>query len=63
MQRNDELLTAAQLAERLGIKPGTVHDWHRKGKIAGRKLSAKVLRFDLSDVLSALESGRKAVGR
>ena len=52
----DALLTAAELAERLGVKPGTVLGWHRKGRIPARKLSHKVLRFDLADVLSALET-------
>jgi excisionase family DNA binding protein len=53
--RTDSPLTAAELSERLGVKPGTILDWHRKGRIPARKLSHKVLRFDLADVLSALE--------
>jgi excisionase family DNA binding protein len=52
----DALLTAAELAERLGVRPGTVLGWHRKGRIPARKLSQKVLRFDLAEVLAALES-------
>ena len=55
----DNLLTAAELAERLGVKPGTVLGWYRKGRIPARKLSHKVLRFDLADVLSALETPPK----
>ena len=61
MERVDGLLTAPQLAERLAIKPRTVLDWHSDGKIPGRKLTPKVLRFDLAEVVAALETGRKAV--
>ena len=55
----DELLTAQELAGHLGVKPATVLGWHRQGKIPGRRLSHKVLRFSLRDVLAALE-GRQA---
>jgi excisionase family DNA binding protein len=59
---SEELMTAAELAARLGVKPGTIHGWHRKGKIPARRLSHKVLRFNLAEVLAALESAeRKAV--
>ena len=52
----DALLTATELAQRLGVKPGTILGWHRKKRIPSRKLSRKILRFDLADVLSALET-------
>ncbi len=55
-ERPDDLLTAAELAGRLRVKPGTVLGWHRDGRIPARKLSHKVLRFDLAEVLAALES-------
>ena len=50
------LMTAAELADRLGVRPGTVHAWHRSGKIPGRRLSHKVVRFDLASVVDALEA-------
>lgn len=53
---SDDLLTAAELAERLRVKPGTVLGWHRKGRIPVRKLSPKVLRFALAEVVAALEA-------
>ena len=63
-QSPDGLLTAADLAARLGIRPATVHEWYRKGRIPGRKLSPKVLRFDLADVLAKLApSAEKGVAR
>jgi len=55
---HDALLTADELAGRLGVKPGTIREWHRAGRIPSRRLSRKVLRFDLTAVLSALESSR-----
>jgi excisionase family DNA binding protein len=53
-----DLLTADELAYRLGVKPGTIREWHRAGRIPCRRLSRKVLRFDLAAVLAALESSR-----
>jgi excisionase family DNA binding protein len=52
----DALLTADELAARLRVKPTTVFDWYRTGRIPARKLSHKVLRFDLAEVVAALES-------
>jgi predicted site-specific integrase-resolvase len=52
----DDLFTAQELAGHLGVRPGTILGWHRKGKIPARRLSHKVLRFSLRDVLNALES-------
>ena len=59
-----ELLTASDLATRLGIRPATVYEWYRKRRIPGRKLSPKVLRFDLADVLAKLApSAEREVGQ
>jgi predicted site-specific integrase-resolvase len=58
-----ELLTAAELADCLGVKPGTVLGWHRSGRIPGRRLSHKVLRFSLTEVLAALEGRQEADGQ
>ena len=61
---SDELLTAAELADRLKVKPDTVRVWVRSGKIPTRKLSHKVIRFSLPEVVAALESARpKEVAR
>jgi hypothetical protein len=59
----DELLAARELATHLGVRPGTVLGWHRQGKIPSRRLSHKVLRFSLRDVLAALEARPAAVTR
>ena len=56
---HNALLTAEELAKRLGLKPATVLLWHRKGFFPGRRLSYKVLRFDWLEVRAAMEECRK----
>ena len=53
--RRDDLLTATELAERLRVKPSTVLDWQRSGRIPSIRLSHKILRFNLGDVVAALK--------
>ncbi len=62
-ERPDALLTAPELAIRLGVKPGTIRQWSRSGRIPVRRLSPKILRFDLAAVLAALEARQQAAGR
>ena len=59
----DDLLTAAGLAARLVVKPETILRWHREGKIPSRKLSHKILRFNLVDVVAALEASQRPEGQ
>lgn len=59
----DDLLPRAELAARLGVRPTTISRWTRAGRIPARRLSRKILRYDLADVLAALESRSSAVGR
>jgi predicted site-specific integrase-resolvase len=55
-----DLLTRAELANQLKVGPRTVGRWYQTGRIPGRKLSYKVVRFCLGDVLTALESQQRA---
>lgn len=57
-----DLLSAEQLAERLGVKAGTVKAWLAAGKIPASRLTRKVIRFDLDAVVTALTVGDKAKG-
>jgi excisionase family DNA binding protein len=57
---HDDLLTATELANRLRVKPSTVLDWQRAGRIPAVRLSHKILRFNLGEVVAALK--RSAVG-
>jgi len=56
-----DLLTAEELAGRLGIRPRTVREWARTGRIPEVRLSPKVRRFELAEVIQALKrQGKKA---
>ncbi len=57
-----DLLTAEQLAERLGVKPRTVKDWQRDGKIPATRLTPKVIRYDLEQVVTVLKQREEATG-
>jgi hypothetical protein len=61
--RADDLLTAGELGARLRVRPGTILAWYRGGRISARRLSPKVLRFSLVDVLKALDASVEAAGR
>jgi predicted site-specific integrase-resolvase len=49
-----ELLTAAELAARLSVRPATIRVWARAGMIPAVRLTPKVVRFEPGDVLAAL---------
>ena len=52
---SDELLTAEELGARIRLKPDTIVSWARQGRIPSLRLSRKVIRFRLTDVVAALE--------
>jgi hypothetical protein len=54
--KSDDLLSRAELADRLRVMPSTVGRWTRLGRIPARRLSSKVVRYDLAAVLSALDA-------
>lgn len=47
-------VTAEDVGVHLSIQPNTVRSWARRGKIPSIKLSQKVVRFRLEDVLASL---------
>lgn len=51
-----DLLTAAELAVRLKVRTRTIDRWARTGRIPVRKLSPKVRRFNITEVIATLES-------
>ena len=53
---SEDLLTAEELAERLKVKPATIRQWSRSGRIPSRRLSHKIIRYCLADVVAALEA-------
>jgi excisionase family DNA binding protein len=58
-----DLLTAEQLAERLGVKPRTIREWFRAGLIPASRLTRKVIRYDFGQVVTALEQRQEAGGQ
>ena len=59
---DNDLLTAEQLAERLGVKPRTVKVWLRAGLIPATRLTPKVIRYDLEQVVTVLKQRQEATG-
>jgi excisionase family DNA binding protein len=49
-----ELLTIGQVASRLHLRPRTVQAWVRLGRIPALRLTAKVVRFNWTDVVESL---------
>lgn len=58
-----ELLSAAQLAARLGVRPMTIRSWVLKGRIPEIRFSRKVRRFDLDAVIKTLQAQAQGVDR
>jgi excisionase family DNA binding protein len=56
MQDGKELLTLAELAQRLQLHPVTTRGLYRRGKIPGLKLGHRTLRFDYQAVLARLQA-------
>jgi excisionase family DNA binding protein len=55
-----ELLTADELATRLKVRPNTVKEWARAGKIPRVRITPKVVRYDPDAVREALEKQQGA---
>jgi excisionase family DNA binding protein len=49
-----ELLTAEDLADRLGLSPRTIKEWARAKRIPQVVFSPKVRRFDYAEVVQSL---------
>lgn len=54
MQPTPELLTAADVAARLSVRPSTIVEWRKTGRIPSVRISHKVIRFNMAEVLNAL---------
>lgn len=58
-----DLLTAEELGARLRVAPGTILGWARSGHIPAVRMSPKVVRFRLDEVVAALQRRTKRKGR
>ena len=50
----DRLLTTRELADRLRVKPKTIWQWARDGRIPVYRIGQQTLRFRLVEVLAKL---------
>jgi excisionase family DNA binding protein len=50
------MLTDGELADRLKVPVGMVRYWAKAGRIPSIRISRKVTRFRLADVLAAVEA-------
>jgi excisionase family DNA binding protein len=51
-----KLLTAKELAERLGMNTAVVLRWHRAGRIPAKIHNGRIIRFVYDDVIEALHA-------
>ena len=58
----ESLLNSEQLASRLGVKPRTVQQWQQDGLIPAIRLTPKVIRYNLDDVVESLQKRQTAKG-
>lgn len=57
-QPSSQFLKAAPLAKRLSVTPKTIHRWHAAGYFSARKVSQRVVLFDLAEVMAFIEAAR-----
>lgn len=55
MRTSDELLTTAEVAERLRVSQVTVARWVKKGQLDAVRLPGGTLRFKESDIASIVD--------
>ena len=53
-EANDELLTAAELGARLRVRPATIRLWTRDGIVPAVRITGKIIRYDVTEVVAAL---------
>jgi excisionase family DNA binding protein len=54
---SDKLLTGAQVAEMLSLKPVTIRQWIAKRKLASVKVGDRAVRIPASEVAKLIERG------
>jgi excisionase family DNA binding protein len=54
---SDKLLTGAQVAEMLGLKPVTIRQWIAKRKLGSVRVGDRAIRIPASEVEKLIERG------
>ena len=54
MEMTSELITAAEIGERLRVRPETIRLWTLDGIIPAVRITGKVIRYDVVEVIAAL---------
>jgi hypothetical protein len=54
----NKMMTVAQLAKRLGVKPNTLRGWARTGVVPCIRLSTGCIRFDVQEIEQVLDARR-----
>ena len=57
---SEELMTKHEVARLVGVKPSTIDQWRREGRLQCRRLSARVIRYAREDVLDLIRRGKDA---
>ena len=58
---NDKWINIDEAAEYLGVKPGTIRDWIRKGKGIPAHKIGKLRKFKYSELDAWVASGKSAM--
>jgi excisionase family DNA binding protein len=53
------LVDAGTVAEAIGIRASTVRRWAKEGRIPAVRLSSRLIRFELDQVLAAMDRSQK----
>lgn len=57
---SESMMSAEQVAQRLGVAAGTIREWCRTGELPARQLAGRVWRVDPADLEQWLERQRPA---
>ena len=63
MEGTNQMLTAKEVAEILGVHPKTVHIWLREGKLHGVKISYRAWRIPQGSFNQFIEMNSNALSR
>lgn len=60
MKLPEKMLSPRDVAEKLNVKPQTVYDWLRSGKLKGYQIANRTWRVNEADLVEHLKAGSNA---